>query len=91
MVDSDETYEELFKALASTHRLSIVAMLSRGERCACEILEKFAITQPTLSHHMRILCNCGLVLARKDGKWTYYSLNQSIVHDLQEFFRKIHG
>ncbi len=50
-------------------------MLSCGELCACEILEKFSITQPTLSHHMKILCDCGLVNGRKEGKWMHYSLN----------------
>ena len=54
-----------FKALADTNRLMIVDMLSCGEMCACEILEKFNITQPTLSHHMKILCDCGLVSGRK--------------------------
>ena len=65
----------LFKALADANRLMIVDMLSCGELCACKILEKFNITQPTLSHHMKILCDCGLVSGRKEGKWTYYSIN----------------
>lgn len=64
------------KALSDIHRLHIVEMLSCGELCACEILEKFAFTQPTLSHHMRILCACGLVSCRKEGKWAYYSLHE---------------
>ena len=75
----------LFKALADTNRLMIVDMLSCGELCACKILEGFQITQPTLSHHMKILCDCGLVSGRKDGKWTYYSLNESVVEGLKEF------
>ena len=44
-----------FKALADPTRLEIVDMLSCGELCACKILERFQITQPTLSHHMKIL------------------------------------
>ena len=65
----------LFKALADTNRLMIMEMLTRGELCACEILEKFNITQPTLSHHMKILCDCGLVNGRREGKWTHYSIS----------------
>jgi len=65
----------LFKALADKNRLMIIDMLSRGELCACKILEKFNITQPTLSHHMKILCDSGLVSGRKEGKWMYYSIN----------------
>ena len=63
------------KALGDSNRLQIVQMLSDGEKCGCKFLEVFEITQPTLSHHMKILCECGLVNARKEGKWQYYSLN----------------
>lgn len=65
----------LCKALGDPNRLKIVQMLSDGEKCGCKLLEAFDITQPTLSHHMRILCECGLVEARKEGKWSHYSLN----------------
>ena len=67
-------YAQFFKVLSDPNRLMIVDMLSCGELCACVILEKFHITQPTLSHHMKTLCDCGLVTGRKEGKWTYYSL-----------------
>lgn len=63
------------KALGDSNRLQIIQMLSDGEKCACKLLEKFDITQPTLSHHMKILCECALVKVRKEGKWSYYSLN----------------
>ncbi len=75
----------LFKALADTNRLMIVDMISCGELCACKILEKFDITQPTLSHHMKILCDCDLINVRKEGKWMYYSLNNEKVQDLKDF------
>ena len=79
----------LFKALADTNRLMIVDMLSCGELCACNILEKFNITQPTLSHHMKILCDCGLVNGRKEGKWMYYTLNENKVQDFKNFLCSI--
>ena len=50
------------KALGDSNRLQIVQMLSEGEKCGCKLLEAFEITQPTLSHHMRILTECGLSL-----------------------------
>ena len=56
------------KALGDSNRLEIVQMLSDGEKCGCRLLEKFEITQPTLSHHMKILVECGLVNDRKEGK-----------------------
>ncbi|MCL2032847.1 MAG: metalloregulator ArsR/SmtB family transcription factor [Methanomassiliicoccaceae archaeon] len=64
-------------------------MLSCGELCACEILCKFGITQPTLSHHMNILCGCGLVNGRREGKWTYYSQNEDAIRDFRAFLEEI--
>lgn len=68
-------YVSIFKALADETRLKIVQMLSEGELCACHILEAFNITQPTLSYHMKILTECGLVNGVKDGSWMKYTLN----------------
>lgn len=71
-------YEEnskLIKALSDPNRLKIMDILSCGEMCACDILEHFDFTQPTLSHHMKILMENNLVNVRKDGQWNYYSLN----------------
>ncbi len=79
----------VIKALSDVNRIMIVDMLSCGELCACEILEKFQITQPTLSHHMKILCSCGLVKFRKEGKMTMYTLNEETVKNLETFIHDI--
>ena len=63
------------KALFDPNRLQVIQILTGGERCACELLEQLQITQPTLSHHMKTLEDCGLVSARRKGKWSHYSLN----------------
>lgn len=73
------------KALGETNRLQIVEMLSAGEQCGCELLEAFEIKQPTLSHHMKILQECGLVVARKEGKWMHYSLNCETLNEFKSF------
>lgn len=75
----------IFKAMSDETRLKIIDMLSCDELCACNILEKFAITQPTLSYHMKILTECGLVNARKDGAWTRYKLNPDLVSQVKSF------
>ena len=77
------------KALGDSNRLQIVQMLSDGEKCGCKLLEAFDITQPTLSHHMKILCGCGLVSDRKDGKWHHYSINTDIWNKFSDFIRQI--
>ena len=71
------------KALGDPNRLKIVQMLSGCEKCACVILERFNITQPTLSHHMKILCGCRLINVRKEGTWSHYSLNCETLRELQ--------
>ncbi|MCI2047270.1 MAG: metalloregulator ArsR/SmtB family transcription factor [Faecalibacterium sp.] len=73
------------KALGDANRLQIVQMLADGEKCGCKLLEAFAITQPTLSHHMKVLCECGLVQVRKVGKWSHYSLNCAVFFAFQQF------
>lgn len=71
---------KILKALADPKRLRIIDMLSGGELCACKILEAFQISQPTLSHDMKVLIDANLVNARPVGKWTHYSLNSKTLH-----------
>ncbi len=64
----------LFKALGDENRIRILKLLHSGEKCACRLLEELNISQPTLSHHMKILCDAGIVTGRKEGKWIYYAI-----------------
>lgn len=82
---SDMDAALICKALGDANRLKIVRLLSGGEKCACKLLEAFDISQPTLSHHMKILCECGLVCARRDGKWTHYSLCRETLEAFRAF------
>lgn len=66
---------KILKVLSDSNRLKIIDILSCGEKCACDILEFFQFTQPTLSHHMKVLADAELVNIRKEGQWNYYSLN----------------
>ena len=74
---------KMLKAISDPKRLQIVDMLSCGELCACKILEAFHITQPTLSHDMKLLVEAGLVNDRREGKNIYYSLNTETLKGLQ--------
>ena len=65
----------VFKAFCDENRLQILALLRSGEKCACKLLEELQIGQSTLSHHMKILCDSGVVRGRKEGKWVHYSLD----------------
>ena len=79
---------KLIKALADENRLAILEMLQEEEKCACVILEELNITQPTLSHHMKILCDSGIVDSCKDGKWMHYSLSFEGSKKLREIIER---
>jgi ArsR family transcriptional regulator len=84
-----EINSKVFKVLGDSNRLKIIDLLARGEKCACEILRCFDFTQPTLSHHMKILIECGLVDCRKEGTWNFYRLNSANLNNLVIFLMKI--
>ena len=74
----------IFKAFCDENRIRILQMLQSGEKCACNLLEEMNITQPTLSHHMKILCDSEIVEGRKDGKWMYYSISEAGVQKARQ-------
>jgi ArsR family transcriptional regulator len=68
-------YWRVFRVFSDATRIRVLELLSAGEQCACILLDDIKISQPTLSHHMKILCESGLVKCRRVGKWNYYSIN----------------
>lgn len=87
------TYTEvamLSKALGDENRLRILFILKDGEQCGCKLLEQLNISQPTLSHHIKILCEAKMINARKDGKWIFYSLRKEgleIFEEIVEWYK----
>ncbi len=79
---------KVFKAFCDENRLYILTLLESGEKCACKLLEALHIGQSTLSHHMKILCDSGVVNGRKEGKWVHYSLNPQGVNKAKELLTK---
>jgi ArsR family transcriptional regulator len=73
-LENSEAKSKVFKALADPIRLRILGLLSSREMCVCEVMVALDLTQPTASHHLRILENVGLVKDRKEGKWVFYSV-----------------
>ena len=84
-----ENISKKLKVISDPKRLKIIDMLSCDELCACEILEKFNISQPTLSHDMRKLEEVGLVTSWKEGKNTYYSLDKDSLDEIEDSLRLI--
>jgi ArsR family transcriptional regulator, arsenate/arsenite/antimonite-responsive transcriptional repressor len=73
---------QLFKAFADETRLRILNLVARRERCVCEFQQTLRVPQPTISRHLAYLRRSGLLVARREGKWVYYSLAEprSSVH-----------
>lgn len=76
----------IFKALGDESRLEIVYLLKGGELCGCDLLENFKITQPTLSYHMKILTDSGLVIGKKNGSRIRYRINNEKLKYIKRFF-----
>lgn len=74
----------LFKALGDETRLAIIRQLQeQGEVCACDFVACCDLAQPTVSHHLKVLRDVGLVNTEKRGLWVYYALNRERVRELQ--------
>lgn len=84
-----EKNARIFKAFCDANRLTILVLLQSGEKCACKLLEELNIGQPTLSHHMKILCDADIVVGRKEGKWTYYSFNPEGIDQAKKLLDQI--
>ena len=84
-----EEIAAICKAMSDINRLRIIEMLIQGEKCGCNLLDELQVTQPTLSHHMKVLSDCGLVISRKDGKWQHYSINRNKFKENNEYITSI--
>lgn len=76
MENQHEKNAKVFKAFCDEKRLAILELLQSGEKCACILIEKMGVGQSSLSYHMKILCESGVVDSRQEGKWTHYCLSE---------------
>ena len=83
--EDDATYRELetrFSALGDATRLKMLKLMADEELCSCEVMAALELTQPTTSHHLGILERAGLLTSKRNGKWVFYKISNSKVHDL---------
>lgn len=76
MSSTHADHAKVFRALSDEKRLAILELLRSGEKCACVLIDQMKIGQSSLSYHMKILCESGIVESRQDGKWTHYCLSE---------------
>lgn len=86
----DET-ASLLKIIADPSRLEILDLLSCDELCGCDLLEHFEFSQPTLSHHMKVLVNSNFVTKRKAGNKVMYELNHAVMNDITSQLQTINS
>lgn len=79
----------LFRLIGDETRLYILEQLNQCDSCGCDMLEKLSITQPTLSHHMKLLSDNKVVLTKKVGKKVIYSLNREVFNDLTNYLKDL--
>jgi ArsR family transcriptional regulator len=75
----------MFKALADPARVKLVSLIAAsdgGEACICDLTEPLGLSQPTVSHHMKVLVDVGLVSRDQRGKWAYYRVNDDVLETL---------
>ena len=73
-----------FKALGDPTRVAIVNRLAQGECCVCDLNAAFELAQPTISHHLKVLRDAGLVASTRRGTWAYYRLIDEAVLQLRQ-------
>ena len=76
----------LFKALNDATRREILTLLKEGDKTAGEIADRFNISKPSISHHLDLLKQAGLVEADKQGQYVVYSLNTTVVDEIAQWF-----
>ncbi|MFO8069590.1 MAG: metalloregulator ArsR/SmtB family transcription factor [Alkalibacterium sp.] len=89
MTEEVTYYADLFKVLSDETRLKILQLLSKDQLCACDIIEEFNITQPTLSYHMKMLRDKKLVVTQREGNRVLYALDEENVDALISFIQSI--
>jgi ArsR family transcriptional regulator len=80
---SAERARLMLKALAEPIRLELIEVLGSGERCVCELTSELEVAQSKLSFHLKVLKQAGLLSAREDGRWVYYSLEPQALQELR--------
>ncbi len=84
-------FQRTFKALSDPHRREILNLLKDGPLTAGEIVEHFQVSGATISHHLNILKESGLILDDRQGKYIYYELNMSVVDELLGWISGLKG
>ena len=84
----EKKYISICKALSDANRMKIFNLLLKNDLCAFEILKHLDCSQPTLSYHMRLLVDSGIVEAHKQGLWMHYNIDKDVLRVFSRYFDK---
>ena len=85
----NEDLAKIFKALSDNNRLILLKRIADGENCGCTLINKLDITQPTMTYHLNILEDAGLITSKKEGTWRKMSLNENTIKLVTEYLMSI--
>ena len=86
----EQSFIKVIKALSDPSRVKIVNALEVRELCVCELREVIGLAQPTVSKHLKVLEEAGLVVSRKEGQWVYYRLFPASIY-AETLLENLHG
>jgi ArsR family transcriptional regulator len=79
----------IFKALGDKNRLALLELITQGENCGCTLIDKLDITQPTMTYHINILEEAGLITSKKEGIWRKLEINQGSLDILKNYLNSL--
>ncbi len=89
MIPDYENQARVFRAFCDVHRLQIIELLRSGEKCTCKLIEDLDIGQSSISYHMKVLVESGIVESRQEGKWTHYKISDTGSAEAMELLKDI--
>lgn len=82
-----EQLAKVLKAVAEPARLQLLSLIrSAGEACACDLNDPVGLSQPTVSHHLKVLADAGLIVREQRGQWAWFRADENRIRDLGRLF-----
>ncbi len=82
-------YSKLFKVFSDNNRIEVVKNLAKGVCCSCQFKEKFNISQPTLTYHLKMIKDSGLAVTKKEGTWNKYIIDFDVIDEMINFLQEL--
>lgn len=85
----EKEFALLYKAISDENRLKILKLITQGDTCGCEFIEKLTITQPTMSYHVNILNQANIITSTKEGTWYKHQINGETIDQMIQYLQRL--